>query len=117
MRKCGSAVPALPPVCIARLPGENQVHPANVASYDGYSACDEIQFPLHMAIRANTPELRQKFVDLLLVRFHICGYTDPHALERLPRPVYDTIRKLLKQSSKISAQILINIASDFPSLL
>lgn len=67
-----------------------------------------------MAIRANTPELRQKFVELLLVRFHICRYADPHALERLPKPVYDTIRKLLKQSSKISAQILITITSDFP---
>ncbi len=42
------------------------VHPTNVASYDGFEARDEIQFPLHLAIRANTPELRQKFIDLPL---------------------------------------------------
>jgi hypothetical protein len=67
-----------------------------------------------MAIPADTPELRQKFVELLLIRFHICGHADPHALQRLPTPVYDTIRKLLKQSSKISAQLLSTMASDFP---
>jgi hypothetical protein len=58
-----------------------------------------------MAIRANTPNLRQKFVDLLLVRFHICGYTDPHALERLPSPLYTNILKLLKESTSIVSKL------------
>jgi hypothetical protein len=91
------------------------VHPANVASsYDGFEACDEIQFPLHLAIRANTPELRQKFVHLLIARYHICFNADPLALERLPKPAYTRIRALLKRSSTISSQLLQTIASDFP---
>jgi hypothetical protein len=92
------------------------VHPANVASsYDGFEACDEIQFPLLLAIRANTPELRQKFIHLLLARYHICFNADPLALERLPKPDYNRIRALLKRSSLISSQLLQTIASDFPS--
>jgi hypothetical protein len=81
------------------------VHPANVASYDGYSAVEEIQFPLHMAMRANTSELKQKFVDLLLVRFRICKHADPLALQRLPSPLYTKILKLLKESTSIVSKL------------
>jgi hypothetical protein len=91
------------------------VHPTNVASsYDGFETCDEIQFPLHLAIRADTPELRQKFIHLLLARYHICFNADPLALQMLPKPHYTRIRELLKRSSSISSRLLQTIASDFP---
>jgi hypothetical protein len=81
------------------------LHPPNVASYDGFSAVDEVQFPLFMAIRANTSELKQKFVEIFFVRFHICKNADPHILLRLPKPLYSKVRKLLKDSIALASEL------------
>jgi hypothetical protein len=88
------------------------VHPVDVAPYDGFSSCDEIQFPLHMAMRAKTPELRDKFVQLLLVRYYIGRDADPLAIQRLPKSDYKRIRDLLHQLSRISSRLSDAIAVD-----
>ena len=58
-----------------------------------------------MAMRANTSELKRKFVELLLVRFCICKNSDPLALQRLPSPLYANILKLLKESTSTVSKL------------
>ena len=89
------------------------VGPETERPYDGYTATDEVQFPLLMAEfsrSASLPALQEKFMNLVGIRYHIlCAslqtHPDVHPIKRLPVPTYLGLRKLLKQSSDIFDQM------------
>jgi hypothetical protein len=77
---------------------------AQVPVYDGFTATDEVQFPLLMAEKsASLPTLQKKFMHLMAIRYHIlCASNyDVHPMKRLPMPTYTKLRKILQRSSDI----------------
>jgi hypothetical protein len=80
------------------------VRPATQPVYDGYTAWDEVQFPLHCAQLANsyTAQLRDKFVHMFLARYHMmcAARSDAKLIERFPKPDYATIVSFLTKSEQ-----------------
>ena len=77
---------------------------AQVPAYDGFTATDEVQFPLLMAeMSASMPALQKKFMHLMAIRYHIfcASHYDVHPIKRLPIPTYTNLRKILQRSSDI----------------
>jgi hypothetical protein len=72
---------------------------AQIPAYDGYTATDEVQFPLLMAEQsASLPTLQKKFMHLMNIRYHIfCAslltHPDVHPIKRLPEPTYKKLYK------------------------
>jgi hypothetical protein len=83
------------------------VGPVTEPANDGYTATDEVQFPLLMAEKsASLPALQNKFMQLMAVRYHVVGasrltHPDVHYTKRLPMPTCTKLRNFLKQSSDI----------------
>jgi hypothetical protein len=81
-----------------------QARPESKPAYDGYTATDEVQFPLLMAELCEQPGLKKKFVQLFYMRYQIVCASQtkpPHPMKRLPDPTYSQLKKVLKASSNI----------------
>jgi hypothetical protein len=80
-----------------------QVRPESEPEYDGYTATDEVQFPLLIAELCEQPALKKKFLHLFHMRYQIVCASQPtiHPMKRLPEPTYNKLKKVLKSSSNI----------------